>query len=241
MQPPAPALLWIHGGGYVFGTATQDDARCRELADELHMVVAAVEYRLAPEHPFPTPLDDCRAAFTWLANQTDVDAERVAVGGASAGGGLAASLAIAAHQRGGVRPAFQLLAYPMLDDRTITRVPRQERHARLWNSKSNRFGWTAYLAGTAGRAGVSELAAPARCVDLDGLPPAWIGVGSLDILLDEDLDYAERLRAAGVPCDTYVVDGAFHGFDAIRPTARVTREFRRAQVDALRRALCVSA
>ncbi len=230
---PYPAVLWIHGGGYVIGSAAQDDAVCRHLAHELGALVAAVDYRLAPEHPFPVPLHDCHDALVWLANRGDVDADRVAIGGASAGGGLAAALALLARDRAEVRPAFQLLSYPMLDDRTALRTDIDERHFRLWNNAGNRFGWRSYTGQEPGSAGVDPLAAPARVEDLTGLPPAWIGVGDLDLFLDEDLAYADRLREAGVPCTVEVVEGAFHGFDSIRPGAAVTRRFRDAQVDAL--------
>jgi acetyl esterase/lipase len=231
---PRPGLLWIHGGGYVMGTATQDDAVCHHLAHELDIVVAAVDYRLAPEHPFPTPLHDCHDALTWLARQPDVDPDRIAIGGASAGGGLAAALAILARDRGEVRPIFQLLSYPMLDDRTATRHDLDDRHTRLWNHRSNRFGWTSYLGDRApGDPEVDPLAAPARHTDLTGLPPAWIGVGTHDLFLDEDLAYAAALEAAGVPCTVDTIGGAFHGFDSIRPTAGITRTFRAAQVAAL--------
>ena len=230
---PRPAVLWIHGGGFVIGTAAQDDAVCRHLADRLGALVAAVDYRLAPEHQFPAPLLDCHDALVWLAGRADVDADRVAIGGASAGGGLAAALALLARDRGQVRPAFQLLSYPMLDDRTASRPDGDERHLRLWNNESNRFGWGAYLGVEPGSAGVDPLAAPARHDDLAGVPPTWIGVGTIDLFHDEDLAYAERLRAAGVPCEVLVVDGAFHGFDSIRPRAGISREFRAAQARAL--------
>lgn len=229
-----PAVLWIHGGGYVMGTAAQDDARCRHLARHLGALVAAVDYRVAPEHPHPVPLHDCHDALAWLARRPDVDAARVAIGGASAGGGLAAALALLARDRGEVTPAFQLLTYPMLDDRTALRADIDERNLRLWNNKSNRFGWQSYTGLAPGSAGIGALAAPARCDDLSGLPPAWIGVGSLDLFLDEDLAHAQRLRDAGVPCSVHVADGAFHGFDAVRPRASVSEDFRAAQIEALR-------
>jgi acetyl esterase/lipase len=234
---PQPALLWIHGGGYVMGTAAQDDAVCRRFADELGIIVAAVEYRLAPEHPFPVPLHDCHDALVWLAGQPDVDVNRIAVGGASAGGGLAAALALLADQRGEVQPAFQLLAYPMLDDRTATRLDVDESNFRLWNTKANRFGWQSYLGHPPGSGEVSGLAAPARCDDLSRMPPAWIGVGPLDLFYDEGVAYANRLRAAGVACAVDVVHGAFHGFDLIQPKAAVSEAFRAAQVAALAGAL----
>jgi acetyl esterase/lipase len=230
------ALLWLHGGGYVMGTAAQDDALCRFLADSADLLVVAVDYRLAPEHPFPTPLNDCHDALVWLAKQPDVDRARIAIGGASAGGGLAAGLALLARERGEVLPIFQLLSYPMLDDRTASRADLDHLHARLWCNRSNRFGWSAYLASRPGEVGTSQLAAPARCTDLSGVPPAWIGVCTLDIFHDEDLAYADALQAAGVRCDTYLVKGAFHGFDSVRPNANITRQYRQAQLQALRAA-----
>lgn len=232
-----PAILWIHGGGYVVGSPAQDDRNCRELARVLGAVVAAVGYRKAPENPYPAALEDCHDTLAWLAARTDVDAGRVAIAGASAGGGLAAALAIAARDRGEVRPAFQLLVYPMLDDRTALRRDIDARGFRLWNNKSNRFGWRCYLGVDPGSAGIANTAAAARAEDLRGLPPAWVGVGTLDLFFEEDLDYAQRLRAAGVPCDVEVATGAFHGFDGIAPKAAVSRRFRDAQLTALASAL----
>jgi acetyl esterase/lipase len=240
-REPGPALLWIHGGGYVIGAAAQDDAVCRRYAAELGAVVAAVDYRLAPEHPFPVPLDDCHDALVWLAGRDDVDADRVAIGGASAGGGLAAGLALLARDRGEVRPVAQILAYPMVDDRTVLRTDIDERNFRMWNNEANRFGWTSYLGHPPGAPTVSGLAAPARHDDLSGLPRAWIGVGDLDLFHDEDLAYAERLRAAGVECRLDVVPGAFHGFDAVRSGARVSKAFLAAQLAELESAFAVEA
>ncbi len=234
---PRPAMLWIHGGGYVMGTAAQNDAVCRYFASALDIVVAAVDYRLAPESPFPLPLHDCHDALSWLAGRPDVDPHRIAVGGASAGGGLAAAVALLARERGEVELAFQLLVYPMLDDRTATRTDIDERHLRLWNNKANRFGWQSYTGLPPGSPGVTGLAAPSRHGDLSGLPPAWIGVGTLDLFHDEDVAYAGRLESAGVPCRLDEVDGAFHGFDAIRPKSGVARAFRAAQVAAVSDAL----
>jgi acetyl esterase/lipase len=200
-------------------------------------VVASVDYRLAPESPFPVPLDDCYLALAWLADQPDVDASRIAVGGASAGGGLAAALALLARDRGEVELAFQSLSYPMLDDRTANRTDIDQRNFRLWNNKANRFGWQSYTGLAPGSPGVTDLAAPARCGDLTGLPPAWIGVGTLDLFHGEDLAYAARLDKAGVECAILEVEGAFHGFDLVRPRAGVSRDFRAAQVAALAPAL----
>ena len=210
-----PAMLWIHGGGYVMGNAAQDDALCRHFAETLGIVVAAVDYRLAPEAQFPVPFQDCYDGLTWLADRNYVDATRLAVGGASAGGGLAAALALLARDRGSLPLALQLLAYPMLDDRTACRTGIDERNFRLWNNRSNRFGWQSYTGSAPGSPGVSPLASPARSEDLAGLPPAWIGVGTLDLFHDEDVAYAGRLEAAGVSCTLDVVPGAFHGFDVV--------------------------
>ena len=215
------------------GSAAQDDALCRQFAGRLGMVVAAVEYRLAPERRFPVPLHDCYDALAWLARQPFVDSTRIAVAGASAGGGLAAALALLARDRGEVQLAFQLLSYPMLDDRTATRTDVDETKFRMWNQKANRFGWESYTGLNPGAVEISPLAAPARHEDLSGLPPAWIGVGNLDLFYAEDLAYASRLRASGVECELAVVDGAFHGFDSIRPGAGVSQTFRAAQVAAL--------
>jgi acetyl esterase/lipase len=236
-EQPLAALLWIHGGGYVIGTAGQDDGMCRYFAEQLGIVVAAVEYRLAPEFMFPVPLHDCYDALVWLARQPYVDSTRIAIGGASAGGGLAAALALLARDRGEVQVAFQMLAYPMLDDRTAIRSDIDERHFRMWNNRANRFGWQSYLGDAAGSARTSGLAAPARCDDLSRLPPAWLGVGTVDLFYEEGTSYAGRLEEAGNECQLQVVEGAYHGFDVIQPKAQVSRRFRSAQATALAAAL----
>jgi acetyl esterase/lipase len=231
---PAPALLWIHGGGYVMGGAKMDDQKCARFSKRLGITVASVEYRVAPEHPYPAPLEDCYSVLTWLAELPAVDPGRVAIGGASAGGGLAAALALLARDRGssgrGVTPAFQLLVYPMLDDRSA--MTANDPKYRLWNTRANRFGWTAYLGDTDPR-----VAVPARRDDLSGLAPAWIGVGTNDLFHDEDLAYAERLTAAGVPCEVEVVPGAFHGFDVWASKVPVSQRFFDSQCAALGAAL----
>lgn len=236
MTGVGPALLWIHGGGYVIGSAAQDDELCRRFAREVGATVASVDYRLAPENPYPIPLEDCYSALAWLARLPSVDPARVAIGGASAGGGLAAALALLARDRCEIPLAAQLLVYPMLDDRTVDREGLDNAGHRLWNQSSNRFGWDAYL-GDADR----DIAVPARRDDLSGLPPAWMGVGSLDLFHDEDVAYAERLKAAGVPCEVQVVSGAFHGFDAIVPKAEVSQAFFNGQCAVLRQAFAPAA
>jgi acetyl esterase/lipase len=228
---PAPALLWIHGGGFVLGSASQDDRGCRRIARELGITVAAVDYRLAPEHPFPAPVEDCYAALRWLATLPAVDSGRIAIAGASAGGGLAALLALWARDRGEIDLAAQVLLYPMLDDRTSGRTDIDNARFRLWNQNANHWGWQSFL-GDADPA----VAVPGRREDLSGLPHTWIGVGTHDLFHDEDLAYAERLNAAGVPAEVLVVPGAFHGFDQLAPKAGVTRSFVDAQCASLRAA-----
>lgn len=228
---PVPALLWIHGGGYVMGAAAQEDDFCRALTRKLGIAVAAVDYRLAPEHPYPIPLEDCYSVLTWLAGLPDVDPGRIAIGGASAGGGLAAALALLARDRAEVRPVLQILSYPMLDDRTVD-PSLDDPGFRLWNTASNRFGWSAYLGGAN-----PAVAVPARRDDLAGLPPTWIGIGTLDLFHNEDLIYARRLEAAGVPVEVHEVPGAFHGFDRIAPKASISGAYFNSKCASLRRAM----
>ena len=183
--------------------------------------------------------DDCYDALVWLAARPEVDPSRIVIAGASAGAGLTAGLALLARDRGGASPALQVLVYPMLDDRTALRTDIDERNFRLWTNRSNRYGWSSYLGAPPGSADVSPHAAPARASDeqLAGLPPAWIGVGTLDLFHDEDVLYAQRLRAAGVECELYVVDGAFHGFDGMTSRASVTRAFNESRDSAIASAL----
>jgi acetyl esterase/lipase len=211
------------------------DAFCARLSRHLDVVVAAVDYRLAPEHPYPAALEDAVAALRWLAGRPEVDADRIALVGDSAGGGLAAGLAFFVREHGASRPVLQVLSYPMLDDRT-TDGGVDPGVLRLWNQRSNRFGWAAYLGGRTGDE-VPATAAPARAEDLTGLPPTWIGVGTNDLFHAENVAWAQRLQAAGVPCELVVVDGAYHGFDGAEPRAGVSRDFLRSRIGALREAL----
>lgn len=237
MTDPGPAILWMHGGGFVMGTAAQDDAICRRFAQRHGATVVAVDYRLAPEHRFPVPLEDCHDALMWLAERPEVDPERIVIAGASAGGGLTAGLALMARERGMVHPVLQVLVYPMIDDRTALWDDLDNPDQRLWTNASNRFGWHSYTGLEPGASDVSTMAAPAREEDLTGLPAAWMGVGTLDLFLDENVTYAERLREAGVECVLDVVDGAFHGFDALAPKTEVVRRFRDSQDVAIERAV----
>lgn len=231
---PTPVLLWLHGGGYVIGKPEIDDASCALYARELGIAVVSVDYPLAPDHRFPAALEDCHAVLQWVANEARFDAERIVVGGASAGGGLAASLVQLAVDRGAVRPVFQLLVYPMLDDRTALRTDLDDTNNVTWSQHNNRFGWESYLGRSCGAEDLPAYAVPARHADLSALPPAWIGVGTLDLFHDEDTAYAERLRACGVECQLEVVPGAFHGFDVFDPELPIVRSFRATQIAALK-------
>ncbi len=242
-QQSGAALLWIHGGGLILGSPVVDDQRCAEWVRELGLVVVSAYYRLAPEHPFPAAIDDCVAAWRWLQHSAEalgVDPRRVAIGGESAGGGLAASLAHRLRDEGGVQPAAQLLVYPMLDDRTAARRDLDGAGHRVWGNRANRAGWSSYLAVEPGAERVPAYSVPARREDLGGLPPAWIGVGLLDLFHAEDRLYARRLEQSGIQTVLHEVPGAPHGFYALAPDAQVSRTFRASQVDFLRSALGLS-
>jgi acetyl esterase/lipase len=230
------ALLWVHGGGTVLGRPEGDHELCSRMARDLGIVVVSARYRLAPEHPFPAALDDLAAALRDLharAGDLGVHPARIAVGGASAGGGLAAALAQRATDEG-VPVAFQLLVYPMLDDRTVLRPGTSARGRLVWTPRSNRWAWTAYLGHPPRADEPRPYAAPARRLDLSGLPPAWIGVGGLDLFHDEDVAYARRLQAAGVPAELHVEPGMYHAAELeLQTTVASMRAFRQRLVDAL--------
>jgi len=184
LNAPAPALLWMHGGGLVIGRPEMNAAYVRTLIEALGLVIVSVDYRLAPEAPFPAPLEDGYAALQWLqarAASLGVDAERIAIGGESAGGGLAASLAQWAHDKGEIKLAAQLLVYPMLDDRSALHPTQDSTAWLVWSPAHNRFGWEAYLGQACGSASTPPYAVPAQREHLANLPPAWIGVGTLDL------------------------------------------------------------
>ncbi len=234
-----PAIVWMHPGGWVLGSIDLDGLAVAQLAKDVECVVVSVEYRLAPEHPFPAALHDCYAALQWLGSESAalaVDATRIAVGGSSAGGNLAAALALMARDRGGAQPAFQLLIYPALDDRTAS--PGEKKPETLFWSRRNVIdGWNAYLGVRAGSDGVSEYAAPARARSLAGLPPAYIAVGALDPFVGENIEYAARLLAAGVPTELHVYPGACHAFDVVGAESRIGRRFIAERNAVLERAL----
>lgn len=234
---PSGALVWIHGGGLIMGTPEQGNALCSRFASELGIVVVSVDYRLAPEHPFPAGLDDCATTLRWThenAERLGIDPTRVAVGGDSAGGGLAAALAQRALDEGDVPIRFQLLQYPMLDDRTAW---GDGPDTFVWTRASNRYAWAAYLGHPAGQAETRPYAVPARRDDLSDLPPAWIGVGSIDLFRDECATYAHRLEAAGVAVEYLEVPGMYHAAEVFAPNAPSMVAFVDAMVAALRTGL----
>jgi acetyl esterase/lipase len=236
-----PGLLEIHGGGFIMGDLEMMDAFCDRVAAELRAVVVSVEYRLAPEHPYPAAVEDCHAALTWLAANTGelgVDPERIAIAGQSAGGGLAAATALMARDRGGPALCFQLLEIPELDDRLDTVSMTAFVDTPLWNRPNAVRSWSWYLGDDdrPGSVDVSPYAAPARAEDLSGLPPAFVSVMEFDPLRDEGLIYAMRLLQAGVSTELHAYPGTFHGSGLVADAA-VSKRASRDTFDALRRAL----
>jgi acetyl esterase/lipase len=237
-----PAILHMHGGLYVLGSA--DDIALNQLrVRELGCVVASVDYRLAPETSYPGPIEDCYTALRWLkgnASELNIDAQRIAVVGESAGGGLAAALSLLARDRGEVSIAFQQLIYPMLDDRTgSTRDTNPYAGEFILTRAANRCAWEMYLNHEPGSAKTSGYAAAARAQDLTGLPRAHISVGSLDLFVDEDVEYARRLIVSGVPTELHVFPGAVHAFD-MSMTTGIAERFTRGNLAALGRGLGIT-
>jgi acetyl esterase/lipase len=219
-----PCVYWIHGGGLMIGHRDMDDDDLERWCRSFGCACVSIEYRLAPEHPYPTALEDCHRGLAWLTEHADdlgIDTARIGVGGRSAGGGLAAALTMLVRDHSGARLRFQILDCPMLDDRP--RWPsRRMAGVPVWSRESNDLGWHCYLGDRCGTADVPALAAPARATDLGGLPPAFVAVGAVDVLRDEAVDYATRLNQAGVPSELHVYAGAPHGA-LLFPAAAVTR------------------
>jgi acetyl esterase/lipase len=237
---PLGAVYHTHGGGMILGDNTSGVLEVLEWAERLRLVVVSVEYRLAPEHPHPAPVEDCYAGLVWTAEnaaELGIDPGRLIVAGSSAGGGLAAALALLARDRGGPALAGQLLMCPMLDDRNDTPSSRQMAGRGVWDRTSNETGWTALLGGARGGPDVSPYAAPAREPDLSGLPPAFIDVGSAETFRDEDVAYATRLWQAGGRAELHVWPGGFHGFTMLAPQSALSREASAARIRWLGRLL----
>ncbi len=235
-----PAVLHIHGGGYVMGRAAMMEAAHRPLVADLRCCVVSVEYRLAPETPYPGAVEDCYAALRYMCNNAGdlrIDTARLGVMGESAGGGLAAALALLARDRREFKLAFQHLIYPMLDDRTcVADDPHPHVGEFIWTPHNNRFGWASLLGKAPGGSDVSIYAAAARAEDLSNLPRTFIATGALDLFLEENIDYARRLMRKGVPVELHVYPGAFHGFN-LAIDADVTKRAARDSKAALARAL----
>jgi acetyl esterase/lipase len=223
-----PSLLWIHGGGYMLGEIDQEDFTAKQFVLAGECVVVSVEYRLAPEHPYPAPLEDCYAALKWLsanANRLEIDGSRIAIGGASAGGGLAAGLALLSRDRNEVKTIFQLLIYPMINDCNIAPPGGNLPDTLFWTRDNNLIGWRSYLGCEPGSEGISCYAAAFRSTTLEGLPPAYVTVGDLDLFSQEDIEYSRRLIDAGVPTELHVYPGGCHAFDMLVPNADISKRF----------------
>jgi acetyl esterase/lipase len=235
-----PALYHTHGGGMVLGNNRSGVDALQDWAAEVPAVIVSVEYRLAPEHPHPAPVEDCYAGLAWTAGhaaELGIDPGQIVIAGASAGGGLAAAVALLARDRGGPALAGQMLMCPMIDDRNDTPSALQMAGQGVWDRTANDTGWTALLGDARGGPDVSPYAAPARATDLSGLPPAFIDVGSAETFRDEDVAYASRIWQAGGRAELHVWPGGFHGFDLLAPQAAVSQEARAARVRWLRRLL----
>ncbi len=233
--------LWFYGGGHLAGKPEHLDALGSLIALRYGMTFIAPEYRLAPEHPYPADLDDATQSWHWLLDQSDsldIDRDRIAIGGNSAGGGIAAALAHWLHDSGGTQPRAQVLFYPMLDDRTAANDTLDVANHFIWNNTQNRRAWRAYLGpAQLGADRLPPYAAPARRDNLSGLPPTWIGQCGLDLFFDEYQDYGMRLTDAGVECETMTVDGVPHAFEALCPDEAVSVSFNEAALDFLARQL----
>jgi acetyl esterase/lipase len=227
-EGPLPCLYWIHGGGYVLGSPEQDDLRFDRWCQRFDVVGVAVQYRLAPEHPYPAGVEDCYAGLKWVkahGAELGIDTSQVGIGGPSGGGGLAAALALVVRDRAEFDIDYQLLIYPMIDDRRTSVTANWE--VPVWAPASNEFGWTSYLGELHGSDRIPGHAAPSRETNLAGLPPTYIMVGTLDAFADEDIDYAQRLNHAGVSVELHVYPGAPHGFEGFAPASAVARQARR--------------
>jgi acetyl esterase/lipase len=229
---PAPGIYHTHGGGMILGDNRTGIDPVLDWAQAFGAVVVSVEYRLAPEHPDPAPVEDCYAGLVWTAahaGELGVDPGRILIAGASAGGGLAAGVALIARDRGGPALIGQMLMCPMLDDRNETPSSHELNGEGIWDRTSNLTGWSALLGDRRGGPAVSPYAAPARATDLSGLPPAFVDVGSVEIFRDEDIAYANRICQAGGQAELHVWPGGFHGFDLIVPRAALSRAARAAR------------
>lgn len=231
-----PGIYLIHGGGMIMGDIEGEDATASMICEQVGAVVVSVDYRLAPENPYPAPVEDCYAGLAWMArNAADlrIDPDRLAVYGGSAGGGLTIAVCLLARDRGFPALRFQMPIYPMIDDRNETASSHEITDIGIWDRSSNVEAWMWYL----GDGESDQYAAPARAENLAGLPPTFIDVGTIDLFRDEDIAFAMRLMQAGVPTELHVSPGAYHGSEAFAPEAALSRQIVARRIDALRRAL----
>lgn len=238
----APCIFFMHGGGMVMNSAKDEDFTASSLATEVRATVISVEYRLAPEHPYPAAMEDCYAALQWVvknAQELAIDPDRIAVHGQSAGGGLAAGLALLARDRNGPSLAFQSLIYPMLDDRHQTYSSQKIVDIGIWDRAGSIEAWRWYLNNQDGLIEPEIYAAPARATDLSGLPPTFIDSGALDIFCDESISYASALLHANVPTELHIYPGAYHAFELFAPEADLSQQALHTRFAALRRGLRV--
>lgn len=234
-RSPGPAIVHIHGGGYIALTAASCIGMMCAYVSQTGVQMLSIDYRVAPENPYPVPLDDCWTALQWMRSHADtlsIDLGRMAVMGESAGGGLAAALALMARDHGLSPPiAKQILIYPMIEDRT------QSNHAgelAMWDENDNRTGWTAYLGADVGSDKVASYAAAARTTSVEGLPPLYMDCGQLDIFVHEDLEYARRFMAANIATECHFFEGLPHGFEGLAPTSAAVQRAMMHRVRAMR-------
>ncbi|WP_103109299.1 alpha/beta hydrolase [Brevibacillus reuszeri] len=236
-----PAMLWIHGGGYVLGHPDMDDALCERFVQAANCVVVSVDYRLAPEHPYPAAINDCYAALLWMTDEAEelgIDLARVAIAGASGGGGLTAALALLVRDKGGPDLIFQMPLYPMLDNRNRTASSHEIlADNATWNRTNNLMAWGMYLGEDASKNELSPYAVPARAESLAGLPPTFTCIGQLDLFRDETIEYVTRLAEAGVDVEFQLYPGSYHCFEVFVPQAEVSKRASQSYVDAMARAL----
>jgi len=231
-----PGIYFIHGGGMILGNVAGEDPTATMICDQVGAVVVSVEYRLAPEHPHPAPVEDCYAGLVWMAknaSELGFDPSRLAIYGGSAGGGLTIATALLARDRGGPALAFMMPIYPMIDDRNETPSSHEITDIGIWDRAGNIEAWNWYLGGKE----PDQYAAPARAEDLTGLPPAFIDVGTVDMFRDEDIAFAARLMQAGVPTELHVHPGSYHASETFAADAPLSKRIWALRIDALRRAL----
>ncbi|MGV2622922.1 UNVERIFIED_CONTAM: alpha/beta hydrolase fold domain-containing protein [Halobacillus marinus] len=234
-----PVLLWMHGGGFILGAYDESDGLCSDIVKAAGCVVVSVDYRLAPEHPYPAALEDCYTALTWIADHHEamnIDRDRIGVAGVSAGGGLTAALALLARDRQYPSICFQMPLYPMIDDRNDTPSAHEISEGMVWNHKTNAFGWRMYLGALHDTDDVPAYAAPARAEDYSGLPYTYTCIGQLDPFRSETLTYVTKLAEAGVDVEFHLYPGAYHGFEQVAPEAAISKRAREEYIQAVKQA-----